>query len=122
MTLKDIFKVSALPVVVASLCCLSPVVLVLLGVGTVGFASSLADTLYGEYKGYFRAAGLVLMVISLIMYFRRTKNICTLDQVKRRRNEIINVVVTVFIAGVLGYVFFLYVAVHFVGVWLSLWE
>lgn len=122
MTLKELFKVSSIPVVVASLCCLSPVVLVLFGLGTVGFASSLADTLYGEYKWYFRGAGLVLMALSLLYYFRRAKNICTLDQAKRQRNEIINTVALVLTVGILGYVFFLYVVVHFLGVWLNLWE
>lgn len=122
MTLKELFKVSSVPVVVASLCCLSPVVLVLFGLGTVGFASSLADTLYGEYKWYFRAAGLILMALSLLYYFRRAKNICTLDQAKRQRNEIINTVALVLTVGILGYVFFLYVVVHYLGVWLTLWK
>lgn len=122
MTLKELLKVSSIPVVVASLCCLSPVVLVLFGLGTVGFASSLADTLYGEYKWYFRGAGLVLMALSLLYYFRRAKNICTLDQAKRQRNGIINTVALVLTVGILGYLFFLYVVVHFLGVWLNLWE
>ena len=119
---KDVFKLSALPVVIASLCCLSPVILVLFGVGTVGFASSLADTLYWQYKWYFRLAGLLALSMSLVLYFRRTKGICTVDQVRCRRNEIINIVILTIITGVIGYVFFLYVVVHYVGVWLSLWK
>lgn len=121
MNIREIFKISGVPVIVASLCCLSPVILVVFGLGTVGFASSLADTLYGDYKWYFRAAGLAAMAVSLILYFRRTKNICTLDAVKRRRNEIVNTVAAVLIAGIAGYIFFLYVVVHFIGVWLRLW-
>lgn len=120
-SIKEALKISSLPVVFASLCCLSPVMLVLLGLSTVSFASSLADTLYGDYAWYFRGAGLVLLTIALIYYFRRKKGICTIDEVKRRRNEIINIVAITLIASILGYLFFLYVVVHYVGVFLKLW-
>ncbi len=122
MTAKELLKITSLPVVFASLCCLSPLILVALGLSTVSFASSLADTLYGEYKWAFRVLGLVLLVWSLVTYFRRNKNICSLDAVRRRRNEVINSVALVLIAGVLGYLFFLYVVVHYVGVFYSLWK
>jgi hypothetical protein len=121
VVLRDALKITSLPVIFASLCCLSPVILVLLGLSTVSFASSLADTLYGEYKWYFRGVGLALLAIALVYYFRRTKGICTLDQVKKRRNEIINIVAISFIVAILGYIFFLYVVVHYVGVFLDLW-
>ena len=94
----------------------------LFGVGTVGFASSLADTLYGDYKWYFRIAGLLALTVSLVLYFRRSKGICTIDEAKRRRNEIINIVALSVVAGVIGYVFFLYVVVHYIGVFLDLWK
>jgi len=122
MKIKEILKISSLPVIVASLCCLSPVILVLLGVGTVSFASSLADTLYGDYKWIFRGVGLIALLLSLYYYLTRTKGICTVDEAKKRRNEIINYLTITIIAGVVGYIFFLYVVVHYVGVWLSLWN
>jgi len=120
--IKEILKISGIPVVLASLCCLSPVILVLLGVSTVSFASSLSDTLYGEYKWVFRIVGLLALLVSLAYYLRREKGICTIDDVKRRRNEILNYVAITTIVGVLGYLFFLYVVVHYVGVWLALWD
>lgn len=119
---KDILKISGLPVVIASLCCLSPVILVLLGLSTASFASSLADTLYGDYKWVFRGIGLVALLGSLWFYLSRKKGICTIDEAVRRRNEIINYVALTLIVGVLGYLFFLYVVVHYVGVWLTLWQ
>lgn len=122
MKIKEIFKVTSLPVIVASMCCLSPVISVLLGISTVSFASSLADTLYGDYKWIFRGVGLSTLVFSLYYYLTRTKGICTIDEAKRRRNEIINYVALTLIVGVLGYLFFLYVVVHYVGVWLALWQ
>lgn len=63
----------------------------------------------------------MFLVGALIHYVRRTKGICTIDEVKKRRNEIINIVVLSFIVAVIGYVFFLYVIVHYVGVFLRLW-
>ena len=120
--IKDIFKLASIPVLFASLCCLSPVILVLLGLSTVTFASSLADTLYGDYKWVFRVVGLLLLAGALFYYFRRKKGICTIDEVKKRRNEIINTVAMTVIIAVLGYVFFLYVVVHYVGVFLRLWQ
>lgn len=122
MKIKEVLKLSSLPVLIASLCCLSPVILVLLGISTVSFASSLADTLYHGYKWYFRLAGLLSLLLALLFYFRRVKGICTIDEAKKRRNEIINIVALSIIAGILGYLFFLYVVVHYIGVWLSLWN
>ena len=120
-TLKEALKISSLPVVFASLCCLSPIILVLLGLSTVSFASSLANTLYGDYTWYFRGAGLVLLAVAIIFYLRHTKGICTLDDAKKHRNEIINIVLISLIAAVIGYVFFLYVVLHYIGVFLKLW-
>lgn len=122
MQIKDILKISSLPVVFASLCCLSPVILVALGLSSAAFGASLADTLYGEYKWAFRALGLVALLVALIWYLRRNKGICTIDDVVRRRNEIINIVALSVIVGVVGYIIFLYVVVHYAGVFLDIWN
>ncbi len=121
MKWKELLKVTGLPVLFASLCCLSPLILVLLGLSTVSFASSLADTFYGDYKWLFRITGLILLAITTYLYLRRQKGICTLDEAKKRRKEIINTILVVLIAGVLGYIFFLYVVVHYAGVFFDLW-
>jgi len=122
MKWKEILKVSGWPVVVASLCCLSPLILVLLGLSTVAFASSLSDILYGEYKWAFRAVGLLLLVMTTIIYLRRQKGICTLDEAKKRRREIINISLSVLVVGILGYIFFLYIVVHYAGVFIGIWK
>jgi len=121
MKFKELFRITGLPVVFASLCCLSPIILVLAGISTVSFASSLADTLYGEYKWIFRSVGLIALIGALIFYIRRSKGICTLDEAKKRRQEIINTALIVLMTGVLAYIFFLYVVVHYAGVFLGLW-
>jgi hypothetical protein len=122
MNLRDILKISSVPVVVASLCCLSPVILVAFGLSTVGFAASLSDIFYGQYKWWFRLAGLLLLALSFIYYLRRTKGVCTLDEAKKRRTEIINIAAFALIVGVVGYLVFLYVIVHYAGVFLAIWE
>lgn len=121
MRFREALKIASLPVVLASLCCLSPVILVLLGLSTVGFAASLADTFYGEYKWYFRVVGLAALMAAYGYHLRR-QGICTLDQAKRERNRIINGLLITLMAGIVGYVFFLYVVVHYVGVWQGIWQ
>lgn len=47
-------------------CCVSPVVLVVLGLSTVSFAISLGNTLYYEYGWYFRGAALLLAIVGIV--------------------------------------------------------
>lgn len=120
--IKSLLKITGIPVIIASLCCLTPVIIVLFGLGSVSLAASLADTLYGEYKWVFRAAGLVLLALALVWYLRREKGICTIDEAKKRRNEILNITLVALTAGVVGYFVFLYVVVEYVGMWLGIWK
>ena len=120
MKFKEILKVTGLPVLFASLCCLSPVILVLLGLSTVTFAASLSDVLYGQYKWVFRSVGLLTLAGSLWYYFR-TKGICTLSDVKKQRKKVINTILLALIVAVIGYILWLYVGVHYIGVWLNIW-
>jgi hypothetical protein len=118
---KDILKVTGIPVLFASLCCLAPLVLVLLGVSTVAFGASLADNLYGNYRWAFRGLGALTLAASLFIYFRR-KGICTLDQAKRRRKFILNTILLSLLVFVVGYIIFLYVVVEIVGIQVGVWE
>lgn len=120
-TLKSLLKISGIPVVVASLCCLAPVIIVLFGLGSVSLAASLADTLYGDYKWVFRGVGLILLALAFVWYLRREKGICTIDEAVKRRNEIVNTAVLVLVAGVIGYFVFLYVVVEYAGILLGIW-
>lgn len=118
---KDTFKIISVPVLIASLCCLSPVILVLFGLSTAAFAGSLANTLYGSYKWLFRIAGLLFLTASIILYLRKQRGICTLDDVKKRRNEIINIVLVAVSVAIIGYVIWLYVIVEYIGKLLNIW-
>ena len=62
---------------VAITCCVSPVVLVLLGVTTAAEAVTLGDTLYYEYGWFFRTAGLIVAVIAVVL-FLRGRNQCNI--------------------------------------------
>lgn len=119
---KSILKVTGIPIVIASLCCLTPVIIVFFGLGSVSVAASLADTLYGNYKWIFRLVGLVLLGLSFIWYLRREKGICTLDEAKRRRNEVINLAVYALAIGIVGYFIWLYVIVEYAGKLLKIWN
>ena len=119
--IKEILKITSLPVIIGSLCCLSPIILVLFGLGTVGVASTLANTLYGSYAWAFRIGGLTLLTVSIIMYLRRTKGICTFDEAKKRRQEIFNIVVLTLVTAIAGYFIFLYVIVEYIGKFLNIW-
>lgn len=118
---NELFKITWWPVIIASLCCFAPVVLVLFGLSTVAFAASLSDILYGQYKWWFRLVGLALLTASFVIYLRRSKGICTIDQAKQRRNEIVNLALVVLSAGVIGYILWLYVVVEIVGYLLGIW-
>lgn len=114
-------KITGIPIVVASLCCLAPLVLVLLGLSTVAFGASLTDNLYGNYRWAFRAVGLLFLAGSLFIYFR-SKGICTLDEAKRKKNFIINTVLISLLVMVIGYIIFLYVIVEIVGIQVGVWD
>lgn len=119
--LVDLFKVSSIPVFIASLCCLSPIILLSLGIVSLSVATELADVFYGKYKWLFRFVGFVALIIAFVFYLRRS-GVCTLDEVKKRRNEILNKLILLIITGIMGYIFFLYVVVHYLGVWLNVWK
>ena len=117
---KDLLKVTGIPVIIASLCCLAPIVLVALGVSTVAFGISLTNVLDGQYRWVFNIVGIAALIISTIYYFRK-KGVCTLDHVKKRRNEIINKVLLFTIsAGIIYYLFF-NIFLTWVGRLLKLW-
>ncbi len=121
MNFKEILKITGIPVLFASMCCLSPIIFLLLWVVSLSAATELADVFYGTYKWVFRGVGLLALMGSLWWYFR-SKWICTLDQAKRNKNKIINTVLTVVSISILAYAFFLYVVVHYLGVWLDVWN
>lgn len=70
-------RLGALTGLVGIACCVSPVVLVLLGLASVSFAISLGNTLYSEYGWYFRGAALLFAVAGTLGVLRG-RNACSL--------------------------------------------
>jgi uncharacterized membrane protein len=118
---KFLKKMAPVSIFFAGLCCFGPLVLVLLGISTVSYAASLADVFYGQYKWVFRSIGLLSFVVALVWYFYTKEKVCTLDAVVRKRNQILNVFLIGLLIVVIGYIIWLYVIVHYLGVWLTLW-
>lgn len=100
---------------VAVLCCLSPIVLVSLGITTVAVANNWGNLLYGEYKWHFRLVALALMAVTLVLYFR-SRGVCTFDAARRQRNRILNVVLLSLLTFTGLYVFGNYVVLHYLGI------
>ena len=116
--LKKIIPVGA---VFAGLCCFAPVVLVLFGLSSVAFAASLSDTLYGTYKWAFRGAGLLFLILSLYWYIYKKEKVCTIDEFKKKKRKILNLVLITLISGILAYIVWLYVIVEWMGKVLGIW-
>jgi len=112
---KAILLISGLAALVGGLCCVTPVVLVLLGLASLSVAADLGNVLYGDYRWEFRAAALICLALALWIYFRK-RGICTLDEARRQRNRITNISLVVLITAIGMYIFWTYLAVHYWGI------
>ncbi|MBI2146881.1 hypothetical protein HYU19_00205 [Candidatus Woesearchaeota archaeon] len=116
--LKKIVPLSAF---IGGLCCFTPVVLVLFGLSSASFAASLSDTLYGSYRWVFRGIALLFLVASLAWYLYTKEKVCSLDELKKKRRKIMNIVLVTLIFTILSYVIWVYVIVEFIGIILGIW-
>jgi len=112
---KAILVLSSLGGFIGALCCLAPIVLVMLGLASVSAAAGLGNVLYGEYSWAFRLAAAVFLAIGLVVYFRR-RGICSLDDARRQRTWLINVGVLVALTTTGIYIFWNYVVLHYWGI------
>ena len=112
---RGVLLISALAGLIGGLCCVTPVVLVLLGLASISVAADLGNVLYGDYRWFFRLGALAFLTLALWVYFRR-RGICTLDQARRERNRILNTSLVVVIGAIGVYIFWTYIAVHYWGI------
>ena len=110
-TLKRGVLMSAASGLVAITCCTSPVVLVLLGIATAAEAVTLGDTLYYEYGWYFRAAGLGVATLAVVL-FLRGRGACNVRGAYRYRRMLI-VLVASAVATYAGLFWF----TKYLGIW-----
>lgn len=102
-------KLGALAGFVGIACCVSPVVLVLLGLSSVSLAIDLGNTLYYEYGWYFRGAALLLAVVGVVLILRR-RGACSLEGARARWQLLLTVLVVMMIVYVALYVLTAYLA------------
>lgn len=112
---KAIVAVSSIVGLAGGLCCVTPVVAVMIGLASVSTAAAFGNILYGDYRWAFRLFGVAVLAAALVRYFRK-QGVCTLDQVKRRRNWVINVTLLALAGSATVYVFWTYVVVHYWGI------
>lgn len=118
---RFLLTVVPLSAFVGGLCCFTPVVTVLLGLGSVSYAASLTDLLYYEYAWAFRIAALTLLLGALGVHLRRTGEVCSLDEAVRKRRRIANLAATAVALATVAYVLWLYVVVELLGLALGIW-
>lgn len=88
---KSLFQDIGLGAVAASIgwgCCISPLVLLFLGLTTVSGALALDSLLYGQYHWVFLLAAAVSLVIAVYFNLRR-KKACSISGVKRQKTMIL---------------------------------
>lgn len=86
---KSLTKYALLAAFIASLCCLAPIIFVLLGLASVSVAAYWGNYFFFGYWWLFIAIGLLLITLMLIIHWRNNQ-VCTLDAAKRNRRKIIN--------------------------------
>ncbi len=78
----------------SSLCCVGPLIIVLLGLGSVSFALSIS-----QYKPYFLGIGFLFMIGVIFLHLNKKNKTCktncfTLKGLKKERNFIISVILS----------------------------
>jgi hypothetical protein len=119
MRMLEALKLSFPAVVLATLCCLSPLVLVLFGAGVSSFGVLVFTRTLGPYEWVFFLAGALLLIAS-VWFYLRSKGVCTLSQARVRRNEVVNTLLVVGIVSIVAFIV-LYGAVAVIGERLGIW-
>lgn len=106
--LKETIGIGSSAALVTSLCCIGPLVLITLGLGTASNALSI-----GSKKPYFLVLGLIFFAVSLFLFIRyRRKNICEdCSTSKQERQRIINTVLVTLITFIIFYALLVYAVV-----------
>ena len=90
------WQLGALAGLVGMACCVSPVVLVLLGLSSVSFAVRLGNTLYDWYGWYFRGAALLLAAAGVVTILRK-RRACSLRGIRAQWRLLLTVGLTMLV-------------------------
>ena len=94
-------------------CCVSPVVFALIGVATAAEAVALGDTLYYTYGWAFRAFGLVVAIIAVVLFLRRERS-CSISGARHYWRMLMALVV----AGAFTYAALFWLT-KYLGIWFA---
>lgn len=105
---KKPIKIGLLAGFIASLCCIGPLILIVLGIG--GASTALA---IGKQSPYFLALGILILAIGLgFYYFRKSKKVC--DECKIEQfswKKAVSIIILACVAFLIVYYILLYVLV-----------
>ena len=120
---KSLWKWITSSAILASMCCLPSVVMVMFGLASVSTAAALSDQLYwGPFRWWLYLATLIFLSYGLYRYFR-ADGICTLDDVKREKQKIVNTILLVLVSTVVLYLIWNYLILELLGIAVGLpWE
>ncbi len=120
---KGLWKWITSASVLASMCCLPSVILVMFGLASVSTAAALSDTLYwGPFRWWLYFATVIFLGYGLYSYFK-SDGICTIDDVKRERQKVVNTTLLAFSIAIVGYLIFNYFILELIGIAVGLpWE
>lgn len=90
---KEAVKIGVIGGFIASMCCLGPVILVMLGLTGVSFALSI-----GKYTWFFLSLGILFAITALLLYFKKN-NCCNIKGLKENWLKIL--IVFLLLTGVL---------------------
>lgn len=78
-----------------SLCCTTPILIVALGIGSIGFALG-----FTKYRPYFIILGIIFLTISLYRYIKKKEGVCNQKTIKQNMSTII---IAIIIAAIVWY-------------------
>ena len=89
---KDPIKTGIVAGFFGSLCCTVPVLLIALGIGSIGFALG-----FTKYRPFFIILGVVFLTFALYRRIKKKEGCCTRRKIKNNLSMIITAVVTAII-------------------------
>lgn len=109
---KQALKSGFLPGLIATLCCLGPLILIMLG--SISASTALSFTMYNRY---FIVLGIIILAATLWFYIRKRRQIiCTGCATKQQeRWRIFYFVIASAVVAILTYVFMFYLVLPWLG-------
>ena len=120
---KGLWKWISSSAIIASMCCVPSVVLVMFGLASVSTAAALSNDLYyGQFRWWLYLATAIFLSYGLSRHFNAA-GICTIDDIKRERQKVINTTLLVVILTIIIFIFWNYIILELIGIAVGLpWE